>query len=340
MVGDERSAFADERLEEGQGLAITSQVEWIDAVQTIASLAESRQVVMINEAHNASRHRHFAGRVLRALRPLGFTHFAAETFLNAGDEVPSIRNFDGAAPLDFNVGHYTRDPVYAEAVREAAQMGYQFIPYEQSQQQTIESEGGAIQAREDAQARNLAAAITASPEARVVVLAGYGHIHETPDFVFAARFRALTGIDPLTVSQTALGSWGPHGLDGPLTSKLVRRRQILSPVAFRDGTRTIGTDRIDMVVLHPSVEDVGDRPGWLASDPMRQRTQIALPPAADGAHRLVQILHENEPEIAVPADQYLHRMPGAPATFYVRPGSYRMRMETEAGYIDLGAVTI
>ncbi len=54
-----------------------------DALAAIVEASRGHRVVMLNEAHVASRHRAFLGRLVVALRAEGFTHLAAETFADA-----------------------------------------------------------------------------------------------------------------------------------------------------------------------------------------------------------------------------------------------------------------
>jgi|SRR5690606_3954053 len=58
-----------------------------DAIRTIVERARDRRIVIVNEAHDSPRDRAFVLKVAEALRPLGFTHFAAEAFVNVTPEI-------------------------------------------------------------------------------------------------------------------------------------------------------------------------------------------------------------------------------------------------------------
>lgn len=78
LVGDE--ALATRLRPRGQPLPDAVPLDSAPALATIVERARDARIVILNEAHNVSRHRHFAEQVLTALRPLGFSIFAAETF--------------------------------------------------------------------------------------------------------------------------------------------------------------------------------------------------------------------------------------------------------------------
>lgn len=53
-----------------------------DAIEEIVRRARDTSIVILNEAHNSPRDRAFALQVARALKPLGYSILAAETFDN------------------------------------------------------------------------------------------------------------------------------------------------------------------------------------------------------------------------------------------------------------------
>ena len=83
FVGDEETALGlDERDRPAETpMPDLSEAQAEDALEAIVRPAADKQIVILNEAHNISGHRGFAARVMRALRPVGFDTFAAETFM-------------------------------------------------------------------------------------------------------------------------------------------------------------------------------------------------------------------------------------------------------------------
>jgi hypothetical protein len=333
FCGDE--ALALSKAASSKAATDLSRAQAHDAVEAIVRAAAGRRVVMLNEAHVASRHRAFLGAVLRRLREDGFTHLAAETFSTSAE---TLRSGD---PVGFPLGWYTADPVYAEAVREALQLGFQLVAYEQRPDQTDPASPADVPTREQAEAVNFAAALRRWPQGRFIVHVGYSHIGERPDRRgvpwFAARLKAMTGIDPLTISQADTGSFGPHGPDSGLTLSVLERFRPTRPLVLwaADGS-ALGTDfSADLAVFHPALADVDGRPGWLAADPSRRPVQVDAP--ADVAEDCIaQAVRAADPDPAIPADQYVLPEGSRRATFFLQPGRYRIRLETRGGIRALG----
>lgn len=338
------SFLSEERIAlDGAGMEVATPdpgapLEAIDALDAIVEASRGHRVVMMNEAHVASRHRALLGRLIPRLRAEGFTHLAAETF----DE--SVATLVPDQSLGFQHGWYLRDPVYAEAIRQARELGYGLIPYEQRDDQRSPDpglSGAATLVREQAQADNLRTALAADPVMRVLVFVGHGHLRETGP-PFAARFKRDTGIDPLTVGQSKTGSFGPHVEDAPPVQALLERFRPTAPVVLQKaGTRPasarsqaeLSAEQTDLLVLHPSLPDVEGRPGWLAGDPARRRLSVTVP--AGAGPRLLQAVHLAEPDPAIPADQCLLGDSAGAVILFPRPGSYRLRIETASGFVGL-----
>lgn len=129
FLGNEAMALA-EAAGGGAPPLFTEAARALPAIDEIVRASAGRRVVILNEAHVASRHRGFFAALVRALRPAGFTHIACEDFLNSTDpRAPNVTQIRANAPLP-QLGFYIHDPVYAEAIREAAALGYRFVAYE------------------------------------------------------------------------------------------------------------------------------------------------------------------------------------------------------------------
>ena len=180
-------------------------------LEEIAAQAAAYRVLIINESHYVTRHRDFSRRLIERLRPLGYTVFAAETFLNVGDGPDPV---DAHADLTYphtQDGWYSKEPVFGQFVRSARNAGSLLAAYEQVHEPGTSDEGdwrARIASRETAQARNLAGVLdTMAPDEKLVVHVGYSHADERMvededrSIWMAARLRRLTGIDPLTFGQ-------------------------------------------------------------------------------------------------------------------------------------------
>ena len=342
FLGDEATAIGSDEKDRPADAELPdlSDAESRDALSAIVEAATDRQIVILNEAHNISGHRGFATRVMRALRPLGFDTFATETFLQPQQEAaPSIRRYRLGDPLHSGFGYYIADPVYAEAVREAAALGYTFADYEWRWDQrppATASGDEQIAAREAAQVDNLVEAVLKGrPDARIFVLCGYSHAMELEGrggLWFAARLKALTGIDPLTIEQSWNWPATRPQADAPHVAAVLKRFQPTAPIVVsRNGIAFANSDfegRVDLSVFHPRLDRVAGRPGWLAADPLRKAVEVSIP-AFEGP-ALLQALHMQE-GMVIPADHFLLEAGQARGAMMLRPGAYVLRLETKRG---------
>jgi hypothetical protein len=273
---------------------------------------------------------------------------AAETFQN-GYSPPGtapVETLKAGDQVKLGHGYYTVDPVFAEATREALELGCRLVAYEQRFDQYPQSGGDPvadIAAREQAQAENLAAALARWPQGRFLVHVGYGHLSKVAAReggpLMGARFKALTGVDPLTIQQDATGAFGPHGADNAVTKAVLAKFQPRDAIAgFGADGRALNSKGLacDLTVFHPPMPDVEGRPGWLAAAEGRKRVAVTLPKPAPGGDVLVQALHATDPDPAIPADQYLLAQGAKTAVFHLRPGRYRVRLETSEGFTSVG----
>ena len=154
--------------------------------------------VLFNENHFVPRHRIPLYELLPELRRRGFTHLALEAL--ATDTL-----LDAGQPPTLASGFYTREANYHRLIRRAQALGFHLVAYDN--ERTGEE-------REIEQAATLYRKTwEADATARVVGLAGIGHIYETyrPEgySYMAAWLRREYGVDPLTISQTHLLGYRP-----------------------------------------------------------------------------------------------------------------------------------
>jgi hypothetical protein len=344
MVGDEATALATARPSAKTLLPLGRRARARDALTRIVEAAVGYRIVMINEAHVAARHRWFLGKLLIALRASGFTHLAAETFSNFQRGGP-LRSYAARKPLHADLGPFVADPQFAEAVRQAAEVGFQFVAYEQRSDQDVpagEEQDAQMSRREAAQTDNLARAISdAGPTARFVVYVGYDHVTKRPDHAgrrwLAARLKDLTGFAPLTVNQSLLGSFGPRAPDHAAVAAALARFRPTRPVVVEDDDGAFGAERArtDLTIMHPRLADKWDRPGWLASDPARRALRIPLPTLNPADLCLLQAVPSEEDEHSIPSDQILVAPGAREAVLFLRPGLYQIRLECNAGHTAL-----
>jgi sugar phosphate isomerase/epimerase len=299
-------------------LLAPSKYEAVDAADEIAALARERRIVMVNEAHHLAQTRLLTLQLLPKLRQLGYTHFAVET-LDEKDTALAARGFPVAA-----TGPYADEPLYGEIIRTALKLGYIVVPYE-----TTNGNADPTQ-RENDQARHLADRVFARmPNARLLVHAGYSHIHKRADEFFTAplalRLAQRTKLDPLCVDQVKLRFAGDKSSDAYTT--LIDTFHVTSPTVLvaRDthSAWSAWPTLFDVSVILPQPRDVAGRPDWLTLDGARRPTPIALPTAP--RPYLIEARYAGESDDAVPADRELIDEGVAASTLYLKPGDYRLR---------------
>lgn len=355
-IGDERAAYAllaelgilNAGIAEAPPDLTDARAE--SALAAIAREAKGRRFVVLNEAHYSSRSRAFGTAVARLLRAEGFDAFLAEAFLAQPPE-----DFDALTAPDQAVtgfyGGYVCDPAFAELVRQAREDGYRFGTYEWTQAQRPPAgadRAALVAAREQAQTENILAYLRRRPDARLLIFCGHTHVAEAPlgDLNWmAARLKAMTGEDPLTIDQTE-GLSGPDQATTPSAVRAVEAAfKPVGPVVVRrpDGSAVTPTHyagSVDLTVFQPLVADIDGRPGWLAQAPGRRRRVFRLPKLDDAPYLLAQAVPAGElgDPGALPSDQYRLRPGAKEAVFFLRPGRYEIRMETDAGRRVLGTL--
>lgn len=173
----------------GQTMRHQPPVPVVSATETVLTRTAAAQIVMFNENHVQPKGRYWLGSLLPDLYQQGFRYLALEAL--RGDTLVQKWGYP-----TLSSGFYLREPHLANLVREAVALGFTVVSYD------------ALSAtREQDQAQNIVRrTLQQDPHAKVVVLAGIGHINEDTTYTkaMAAWIRTLSGIDPLTVNQTTL----------------------------------------------------------------------------------------------------------------------------------------
>ncbi|MDE2382372.1 MAG: hypothetical protein KGL71_09205 [Xanthomonadaceae bacterium] len=304
------------------GLPDVAGYEAMPAADWIASQAGGYRAIMVNEAHHVPQTRLLTLELLAKLRKLGFTHFAAETFALTDDPL-------AAGYPTRHTGYYTREPVFAELVREAKRLGYVLVPYEPNDEGGEQSQ----QERETGMAQILADLVKKHPDAKLLVHAGYGHIAKSPGTQpnaadpMAQEFIRLTGLPVLSITQTGL-RWE----DGQAAKRLAHAFGITVPSVLlaRDDKRVwseAARAQYDASVLLPAVDAAAIRPGWLTLGGRRKPVAIDLTPCIKHLPCLAEARYASEGEDAIPADQFVMLTDGEAGTpLYLAPGHYRLRL--------------
>lgn len=259
--GQAEAFVGREDLYVGQSFSARPNCVPLDAspLEVITDRARKTNIVIVNEHHASPRDRSFIADVLSALKPEGYSIYAAETFSRFAD---SSANNDTDHDGD---GWYSNEPIFTRTVQIAAKLGYSYVAYEQTPDQAkpyAEEPAGSPQrmnAREEFQAANLMAAVFVKyPDAKVVIHVGHGHVWEQPvpwardDAArMAQRLKSMTGRDPLTISQTECNS--PHG------------SYVVAESFWKADGEKETTSPVDLYIGHPQLTFQNGRPTWRQS---------------------------------------------------------------------------
>jgi hypothetical protein len=256
------------------------------------------KVVMINEDHNRVQPRAFLLSILPQLKSQGFTHLAMETLNHVKQNDVSI-----------NTGYFTAEPIFGEVVREALRLGFTLVPYEDAN--AIKHTNAE---RELAQATNIYNAIKAAPKyAKFLVVAGHAHIAEDfPDgtlSTMAMQFKALSGIDPITIDQ--LTSQEESGYPNDIIfSQLSKGLKTPKAIFNTSDAISVGLAHYDAFIIHPLTKLIHCRPDWLICNGLKKDYGIEC---KNKKAVLIQAYYKNE----ISAPQFYNNRIPADQTFYL-----------------------
>lgn len=287
----------------------------IDLWPLIEEQARKTSVVIVNESHERSEHRGFTTELARRLRAQGYDTLALETLSNPPSDIPTefqppflkqptLSYFDDAD------GHYLSEAGFGRMGRLAKEMGYQLLAYEALNDPETYAlpQGEQIARREEEQARNITAFLKENPRAKLIVHVGYSHAGEVPmpdgTKWMAARLKEMSGIDPLTISQTTC-----------------RGGSDTIQVAMLPASEPHG--RFDFIIDHPTARFQAHRPEWRkrAGDQQVPVAEALLPKEG---WRVIEARPVGEPNTSVPMDRVAVR-PGEPVALLLPPGRYTLR---------------
>ena len=337
LVGDYDTA---ERLyiqARGEDPVATGHIHARPANEFILAKTRDRKAVFFNESRGRAQTRAAILTLLAPLRGQGFKYLAMEAFLPSTkpdaavscpgtqleDKELSSRGFPVA-----QTGYYAREPVDAELIRQAIALGYELVAYE-----ATGADLSRQASREEAQAANLACRIKADPEARLLVIAGFGHISEDPDFpnvlggMMAHRFTRMTGVDPLTIDTTSLLT--PPAAAIEFSSAAGEAGSSEGFVLLDDTGDAFRNVRaaydLSLLIRAPAHRN-DDGASWLELGGLRRRVRMDPGPCQAIRPCLMEVRRVSEPATAIVSDGCVLAAGQAPACHvFVTPGAHRAR---------------
>jgi uncharacterized iron-regulated protein len=332
MVGDIDGAVAAfNRMPVEDAPATSSEFDSInnakaeDAITAIVREAQKTQVVILNEAHHVPMHRAFAMKLARELKKAGYTYLACEAFYMY-DDFPLQKQY-----VSEKAGILTKESTYANFLRDAMHDQWKFVSYEPVNGP-----------RESGMAKNLVQKIfRQDPKAKVLIYVGYGHAYEFPvaetdddKSKMAAQLKRLTGINPLTIDQTAMYEHVDSTRQSKLYKAAVARMVQDKPFVLKSGGQQylkLGIDNklVDMQVIYPaySTNTVTGRASWLGTLASFTATEIPKELLPVTGRRLIYAYHKSEPADGMPADVVMVQAGKTPPKLMLPPGEFRFAFE-------------
>ncbi|MDQ4123154.1 MAG: hypothetical protein M3209_17090 [Acidobacteriota bacterium] len=271
------------------------------AVDVIEREAQKTRIVIRAEEHHLPQTRSLYEQLLKRLWKHGYRYLAAETFtdnvMRSGFKYP-----------DYKTGYYTRDPVYASAVRTAIKLGYKLIAYDTTERGSADNQSF----RDQKQAINIKERILdKDSQAKILILAGRGHASEeiaqdgwTP---MANVLKKISGIDPFTVYAPTMNQRLTPEEEHPLYRFAVSRGLVKQPTIFVNKTENniLGPGFCDVYVFFPRVNILHGRPDWMETELGRKKVKIPERFLIGKGLQLIQAFELDQPATTIPIDQIL-----------------------------------
>lgn len=295
-------------------------LQYVDACSYILEEAKKYKVIMINEAYHKPQHRAFSYNLLQGLYRQGYKYLAMEM----------LSNYDSLSLTspNINTGFYSSEPVAAELIRHAIELGFVLIPYRDNVvYDPIRNDGDSLQAI------NIYKILQKDPAAKILVHAGYAHIAETAFSTgyipMGAAFKKLSGIDPLTIDQTDLTEGSSFEYGRLYYNELVRQFPINYPAIAMQKNNPLNLlegEGYDLTVIHPPTQFINQRPNWLSLN--GERKEVVVQPT-ERLLFFVQAYYAHEYNDTtlnqkIPADQTYITADNGYYSLYLKKGNYKL----------------
>jgi hypothetical protein len=320
-----------------------------EAIKAIVKASGGRQIVILNEAHDKAQHRAFGLQLAAALRAEGFTYMAAEAFAPRPDRKKNPIKYP-----DLKTGYYTKDPIFADFVRQGINMGYRLVPYEITSDQRAkikkEDSTSRIINRETSQAKNIIENILKDdPKARIFIYVGYAHATENWKISkdgrevgwMAAQIKRMTGIDPLTIDQVygTDGRYSNNRANDVVYDYVTAQEDIHSSLIMKNKAGAFLTSKyydgkIDLTVFHPKQAMIEGRPNWLYMSGYRKAFKIENKDFFKDRNIMLQAFVISEIKSAIPMDQLVIRGAEGHQIMLLPKGKYRLEAQDADGNIS------
>ena len=164
-----------------------------NAKDYIINRSKKERVIIINEAHNNSRHRVFTTSLLKDLYKNGYRYLGVEAL---EDTLINKRKFPNLESGSL----YLHESQYSNLIKEALDLGFTLFNYEYTY-----VKGKTGKDREIEQAENIAKMMALHPNDKFLIHCGYDHVNEgipgikSWEKAMAGRLSDRTGVNPFTI---------------------------------------------------------------------------------------------------------------------------------------------
>lgn len=240
-----------------------------DAKEYILNRSKNEKLIIINEAHNNSRHRVFTTSLLKGLYKNGYRFLGME-MLN--DTLINQRKF----PVLTSGSMYIHESQSANLIKEALKIGFTLFKYEYKG-----AKGKTGKDREREQAENIAKVMVQNPNSKFLIHCGYDHLNEGIPSIkewekaMAARVRDLTGINPFTIDQIPCSEKGDLKFNTPYIEMANSKKPVIMINAQGKAYNgEIGSERADCSIIYPVSTYTNGRADWLSLEGQRKTFHI------------------------------------------------------------------
>ncbi|MDD5361816.1 MAG: hypothetical protein PHN88_06760 [Ignavibacteria bacterium] len=295
------------------------------------SIPDSVKYIFFNENHARPQNRMTALNSLDILYKKGFRYLFCEALGNR-DSLLNTRKY----PI-VKSGSYTIEPVFGNLLREAMNLGYTVMPYED----TIKNSAGKLytnSSRETEQANNILNFISTHRDAKIIVLAGFMHIYESRKLGWMASiFKLKSGFDPLTIEQTEMTEYTGGSYSNDLFKLFRTKYQNKLPVMLINNKTpfSLSPNNYDITIFPAKTEYMNERPDWLMTMSGNKEYKIDMNYWKIKDTCLIQAIIKNEDvQISVPVDQILIENINLKYSLYLKHGSYIIRKINKEGMVE------
>ncbi len=253
-------------------------------------------IILFNEAHSRGQNRAFIRALLPALYEKGFRCLAVET-LDHKDSMLNQRGYPTG-----KTGYYVREPAFGQLIREALEMGFNLLAYEDTttsyntQKSYLENQNS----RDLAQANNIVAYYKKHPGRKIVVLAGHGHIEKKSNdgwVKMAQNLCSLLDRNVPSIECTAMKErYSPSTEDKTYRAVLDSFQIKIPSVLFLNDSIFVASkhqDKVDVSVFFPRTNCELGYPDWMKESDTAYK-EIMFPKAPNLNGRLLQVYREKE----------------------------------------------